>query len=163
VIAVTLPEGPRGAAAARRLLSTALGEAGCADELIDRVVLVGSELVTNAVLHGSGAPRLRLSVLPDGARLEVYDSAPDLPSQPEQDGTQTSGRGMLIVAISANSWGIEPTGAGKWVWAEFSAVERIEPPDQADTARAARHPIGVRLDALLRAQNANHSRRLAGA
>ena len=155
MIAVTLPVGPRGASAARRLLSATLAEAGCAEELIDRVVLVGSELVANAVVHGVGSPRLRLSVLPDGARVEVYDASPGLPEQPPPDDTMTTGRGMLIVSRSSNSWGTQPEGRGKWVWAEFSAVDRIEPPDSGDGTPAARHPVGVRLNALLRAQSAN--------
>jgi anti-sigma regulatory factor (Ser/Thr protein kinase) len=169
VIAATLPAGPQGARAARRLLTAALGQAGCAQELIDRVVLVGSELVTNAVLHGTGAPKLRLSVVPDGARLEIYDNAPGMPRQRERDDTMTSGRGMLIVRRSADRWGTEPEGPGKWVWAEFSAVERVDPPDAAHGAPAARHPVGVRLDALLRNQAAavaggrHPGRRLAGA
>lgn len=160
MIAVTLPDGPQGAAAARRLLSAVLGKAGCAGELVDRVVLVGSELVTNALVHGAGPPKLRLSVLPDSARIEVYDNAPALPSRSRQDGTLPSGRGMLIVEQSANSWGTEPAESGKWVWAEFSAVERREPPDLAHSAPAARHPVGTRLDALLRSQNASHGPRL---
>jgi anti-sigma regulatory factor (Ser/Thr protein kinase) len=160
VIAVTLPEGPHGARAARRLLTTALRETGCADELIDRVVLVGSELVTNAVVHGGGSPKLRLSVLPDGARLEVHDNGAGLPEQPEQDDTMTSGRGMLIVERSADSWGTEPDESGKWVWAEFSAVQRIDPPDSPYAAPAARHPVGARLDALL---HQTAQRRFAGA
>jgi hypothetical protein len=117
-------------AVARRVLSAALRGAGCAQELVDRVVLVGSELVTNAVVHGSGAPTLRLSAFPEGARIEVYDDAPALPAQPARDDTLPSGRGMLIVERSASSWGTEPEGTGKWVWAEFSRPVR-RPASQA--------------------------------
>jgi anti-sigma regulatory factor (Ser/Thr protein kinase) len=112
---------------ARRLVAATLGDAGCPRELIDRVVLACSELVTNAVLHGHGPPRLRLSARSDAARLSVYDAGPPLPASrpaPEVPVDDPHGRGLVIVGDQADRWGAEPEGNGKWVWAEFRAARR---------------------------------------
>lgn len=118
-----LPTGPRSAAAARRLLTTALGQLrGADEELVDRVVLVASELVTNAVLHGGDAPRLVLRQTPGGIRLEVFDRCADLPAPRKAAADDLHGRGLLLVDDMADGWGVEPLdgGAGKAVWAEFT-------------------------------------------
>ena len=122
MIAVTLTDGLSAPTTARRLVAAALGDAGCPPELIDRAVLVGSELVTNAVLHGHGAPRLRLSARANRARLSVYDAGPGVPAPkatPEQPTYGRTGRGLMIVGDQADGWGVRPEKRGKWVWAEF--------------------------------------------
>jgi anti-sigma regulatory factor (Ser/Thr protein kinase) len=127
VIAVTLTDGLSAPTTARRLVAATLGDAGCPPELIDRAVLVGSELVTNAVLHGHGAPRMRLSARADRARLSVYDSGPGVPrsaASPEAPTHDRSGRGLMIVGDQADRWGVKPEQRGKWVWAEFRVAGR---------------------------------------
>ncbi|MFI6150530.1 ATP-binding protein [Streptomyces sp. NPDC051109] len=45
----------------------------------DSVVLVVSELVTNAVRHGGGTYTLRLTTHPDTIEVAVQDTSPELP------------------------------------------------------------------------------------
>lgn len=89
--------------------------------LVDAVVLVVSELVTNAVRHGLPPVRLVLSRRERGLRVEVHDQAPDAPpfvgAARELD---ESGRGMGIVRALATDTGVEQTpGGGKAVYAVF--------------------------------------------
>lgn len=149
MIAVTIPLGPRGPAMARRLVASTLGDAGCPRELIDRAVLACSELVTNALLHGQGPPRLRLSARPDRATLSVYDAAPGLPgarARPDRPNHDPHGRGLVIVGDQADRWGAQREGNGKWVWAEFRVPRRRQVVRSAACSTPAARPVVARLD-----------------
>jgi anti-sigma regulatory factor (Ser/Thr protein kinase) len=94
------------------------------DEEVDDLVLAGSELVTNALLHGQGDIEVRVVCEDSMFHLEVVDSAPWNPEQiqPSPSGTLSrGGRGLTIVATLASSWGVasrENIG-GKRVWVTF--------------------------------------------
>jgi anti-anti-sigma factor len=92
---------------------------GWVEELVDRAVLVASELVTNAVVHSQGPVRLRLELHQERLHLAVYDQSPRLlalaiePGDPDAEG----GRGLLIVDQLASAWGVHPSpGGGKAIW-----------------------------------------------
>jgi anti-sigma regulatory factor (Ser/Thr protein kinase) len=92
-------------------------------ELQELVVLLASELVTNAVLHGRGPVELRLSHAGDRIKIEVSDGDPDPlpPSAGRPPDGQHSGRGLLIVDSLSDRWGNRPrrTPPGKIVWFEL--------------------------------------------
>ena len=71
-VGVQLPRTPGAAGHARRMVSTRLGH-HLPEETLDDVLLVVSELVNNAVLHGRGDIALRMAY--DGQRItgEVCD------------------------------------------------------------------------------------------
>ncbi|MCK7625053.1 ATP-binding protein [Streptomyces sp. RS10V-4] len=88
------------------------------------VLLVVSELVTNACLHAEGPEELRLRCVAKVLRLEVSDRgagspAPRSPHRPGRPG----GHGMFIVQRLCLDWGVvrNADGAGKTVWAELAA------------------------------------------
>jgi anti-sigma regulatory factor (Ser/Thr protein kinase) len=90
-------------------------------ELVELTVLLTSELVTNAVVHGRDP--IQLLVVVDGERLrvEVTDGEPRLPDGPGKPAEQDeSGRGLLILDRLADRWGSHPrpTPPGKVVWFE---------------------------------------------
>jgi anti-sigma regulatory factor (Ser/Thr protein kinase) len=88
----------------------------------DLVRLAASELVSNVVLHTENGGILRIWVA-DGAehvRLEVEDREPRLP-EPSADATE-GGRGLHILDDIAGEWGVQSTGHGKVVWAEFEGL-----------------------------------------
>ena len=117
----TLPHTQAAPALARRYLAS-MAAAWPAD-LLELVVLLASELVTNAVVHGLGPVQLML--IDDGLRLRVEVSdgeAESLPLAPRRpDPVASSGRGLLIVERFADRWGCRSrrTPPGKVVWFEL--------------------------------------------
>jgi anti-sigma regulatory factor (Ser/Thr protein kinase) len=102
-------------AEARRIVRSALREAP--DEIVEAVELLTSELITNAIIHGSSEPELILEVDAGSVRVEVQDRDPRLNLQALQvEPSSEHGRGLAIVDALASSWGIEPQGPGKVVW-----------------------------------------------
>ena len=82
------------------------------------VVLVASELATNAVVH-AGTPFEVALTLDGSLRVEVSDDDPTLPRPRLVSASETAGRGLHIVGELARRWGARPTDTGKTVWAEF--------------------------------------------
>ena len=81
------------------------------------VLLVVSELVSNAVLHGEGEVKLVVSCEPAHVRVEVTDDGGGL-VEPAAEGGARGGFGLQIVAVLADDWGVEAAGPdGKTVWA----------------------------------------------
>lgn len=92
-------------------------------ELCDDVVLVVSELVTNAFVHGRSPCRLRLSASTGRVRVEVLDEGAGAPDLCLSSSGSLSGRGLYLVAHLAAAWGTEPLPAGgKLVWAELAQL-----------------------------------------
>ncbi|MFE7354840.1 ATP-binding protein [Streptomyces sp. NPDC057543] len=88
------------------------------------VLLVVSELVTNACLHADGPEELRIACTAKVLRVEVVDSGAGQPAPrtPHRAG-RPGGHGMFIVQRLCLDWGVlRVTGrAGKTVWAELAA------------------------------------------
>jgi anti-sigma regulatory factor (Ser/Thr protein kinase) len=88
------------------------------------VLLVVSELVTNACLHGGGPDELRLRTAGKVLRLEVSDSGTGTPEpRTPHRASRPGGHGMFIVQRLCLDWGVqrEAGTTGKTVWAELSA------------------------------------------
>ncbi|MER6063241.1 SpoIIE family protein phosphatase [Streptomyces sp. NPDC001792] len=97
------------------------------EEAIDPVLLVVSELVTNALVHTQGPIRLDLVLRGDRVRVCVSDSSPRAPAKPViVDWESTGGRGLLLVEAMSESFGTVPVAGGKQVCSEI-AVPRREP------------------------------------
>jgi sigma-B regulation protein RsbU (phosphoserine phosphatase) len=122
--------------AVRSILRDLLDETGRAD-LADDVLLLATELTTNAVLHAGtdvdvtadvDAARLRVAVA-DGHRgeLPVLDPT-SAPRQP----LVSNGRGLVLVDRIASRWGVIHDNSGKSVWFEMVFASH----DGAGTRRA---------------------------
>lgn len=88
------------------------------------VLLVVSELVTNACLHAEGADALWVGCDGKVLRLEVSDRGAGQPSPrtPHRAG-RPGGHGMFIVQRLCLDWGVVRVAgqSGKTVWAELAA------------------------------------------
>ena len=106
---------------ARRAASQWLVQRRIADELADRVVLVVSELATNAVRHAGTELVLSLELTDDGVQIELFDANPTPPVLVDAAEDAIGGRGIQIVAEVSRAWGsrahVRDGVPGKVVWA----------------------------------------------
>ncbi|NEW76734.1 ATP-binding protein [Streptomyces rhizosphaericus] len=141
-----------------RLVGSGIG----ADEpLAETLILLISELVTNAVVH-TGCPAVLRMLFPaqsmgggGGAgggtpgpfasrgagvvgtvRVEVADASDRAPRQRCADEGDTHGRGLELVDGLADRWGWQPEGSGKQIWCEIDRTKGEEP---LSKKRAASH------------------------
>ncbi len=119
-----LPPSSRSVRRARRFVDECLGDAAEAD-VLEVAVLLTSELVTNAILHGgphsaSAAVRLEVTLLAGRLRVEVGDASQAVPVVGDGAPKSVGGRGLLLVERLADRWGCEPDASGKVVWFELA-------------------------------------------
>ncbi|MEV7417059.1 ATP-binding protein [Streptomyces sp. NPDC089919] len=130
-----LPEtGEQAVRTARRMVADVLDDcrrAGCeaAGNRADDVLLVVSELVTNACRHAGGADEVRVRWQGGELFVEVEDASDVVPREPADEAKgETGGYGCQLVTALADHWGVRPrheagTGAdgacGKTVYAGF--------------------------------------------
>ncbi|MFE5739923.1 ATP-binding protein [Streptomyces celluloflavus] len=107
--------------------------------VVDSLLLIVSELVTNAVQHAallSPEIAVQLSVGAGRLRVAVEDGHPDRPRAVEADEGDTGGRGLwlvkMITAEAGGSCDVEHTAnGGKAVWAELPLVPLATSPPTA--------------------------------
>lgn len=112
---------PAALAEARHMIRTAVGVWGARDRA-DDIELVADELITNALMHTEGSAIVTLRALTGSERrlrVEVEDSSSALPRRREAGESGVSGRGLLLVELLTDAWGVEARGRGKAVWCEF--------------------------------------------
>ncbi|MEU0811325.1 SpoIIE family protein phosphatase [Streptomyces sp. NPDC005970] len=111
-----LPTDPAVVASARSLAVRQLAGWGL-EELMPTTELIVSELVTNAIRHGTGPIRLRL-IRHDVLICEVADASNTSPRLRHARTTDEGGRGLFLVAQLTRRWGTRYTEGGKLIWAE---------------------------------------------
>lgn len=114
-----LPADPRSPAAARRLVAAHCAARGL-DALVDRAMVVASELISNAVQHAGTDVDIATVAVAGALRISVRDRAAGSPRpavSTEPGPIIEGGRGLPIVAALAADWGFFPFGDGKTVWA----------------------------------------------
>ncbi|MEV7416231.1 ATP-binding protein [Streptomyces sp. NPDC089919] len=122
---LVLRDAPRQVSRGREFARSALTDWGWGDQdTTEDVLLVVSELVTNANLHAKGCHELLLES-GDVLRVEVWDGSGELPRlQTAPRPGVPGGHGLHIVQRLTDDWGAVPHENGKVVWAEFDA-ERL--------------------------------------
>lgn len=119
---------PEGARLARTLVSSTL-TCWRLTSLVEDAKLIASELVTNACTVTPGK-EIRLVIQREGEQavfIGVWDSSDQQPTAGSTDITDTSGRGLFIVAALAaeNGWYHTESG-GKVVWARLAGIASTE-------------------------------------
>ena len=108
------------ARAARDVLRRWCDHLGVQDDVRDVVLLLGSELVTNAVVHGGGPVRLRVGAAGGALLLEVADTSPAPPLARAAGPDALHGRGVHLLALLSSAWGVRPDPPGKTVWCRIA-------------------------------------------
>jgi anti-sigma regulatory factor (Ser/Thr protein kinase) len=107
---------PMNVRAAREFVAHALHEQGFHGDT-ETVLLLASELVTNAVRHAATPFEITVDVGADGVRVAVIDGDVDHGPRVRHPGPDdTSGRGLLLVDQLSAVWGSDRVGPGKAVW-----------------------------------------------
>ncbi len=152
-----LPAELESVVAARHMVEAAARSWDMDDTVCTDSALTVSELTTNSVLHAGSSVSVCVRRLGRGLRIEVTDANDHLPvvdaERPEDllANRSMTGRGLAMVAATADRWGADPLpSGGKVTWAELgtgrrlvsSAPPPVFPPDPkplklSNTARAA--------------------------
>lgn len=106
---------------ARTLVKEACQAAGTDQLTCDAAVLLTSETVTNAFVHGRSEARLEVSARTSSVFVEVGDDNSRHPTSPARDEDALDGRGLEIVRMLAARWGVRDESFGKVVWFEVRA------------------------------------------
>ncbi|HEY8980561.1 MAG TPA: ATP-binding SpoIIE family protein phosphatase, partial [Streptomyces sp.] len=113
---------PERIAEARHQLRDLLHDWHSADQL-DSAVLLLSELLTNVLVHTDADALLLAEIAgtPGTRRLrvEVTDTTDDLPHKRRPGELASSGRGLVLMDLLADRWGVDPRGEGKSIWFEL--------------------------------------------
>lgn len=128
-LAYRLPREPESVRLARRIVSDIVPEADRA-VLLDTALLLVSELVGNAVRYGQEPITIDLTHSEHSLVIGVSDAASTMPAvrayssatepgeralEPD-DSDSVGGRGLRLIAILSDSWGVEKRIADKRVW-----------------------------------------------
>jgi serine phosphatase RsbU (regulator of sigma subunit)/anti-sigma regulatory factor (Ser/Thr protein kinase) len=108
-------------ARARAQVSALLPQWGAGEETRDNVLLLVSELVTNAVRFAAGPVTVRLIRAGHGLLCEVGDTGNGRPRLSRGGLLDEGGRGLHVVHRLTTRWGVRWTDTGgKVVWAELA-------------------------------------------
>ncbi|WJV48884.1 ATP-binding protein [Streptomyces flavofungini] len=89
-------------------------------EVAHPALLCVTELLANVARHTcSGDCELLLESSSASVRIVVSDDCKGMPVVREIDLDAEDGRGMLLIASTADAWGAAPTASGKNVWVIF--------------------------------------------
>ncbi len=85
-------------------------------ESAETLLVLTSELVTNAVLHARTPLVVGVTVAERVVMVTTADDDPEMPVVSEQPAVSDGGRGVWLVAQLADDWGALPRVDGKTVW-----------------------------------------------
>ena len=105
---------------ARHFTAARLSEWSLPASVADDAVLIVSELVTNAFVHGRPPIALRLRQTPYELAIEVDDGDSTMPRKLRAGPEDLHGRGVALVARISNRWAARATENGKTVWSTLA-------------------------------------------
>ncbi|MFH8472310.1 SpoIIE family protein phosphatase [Streptomyces sp. NPDC018000] len=92
-------------------------------EQVDAAVLMISEMATNVLVHTDGDALVVAEATGEHGerrlRVEVADGSDELPHMRRPGEMASSGRGLVLMEMLADAWGVDPRGAGKSIWFEL--------------------------------------------
>ena len=89
---------------------------GLRASVLERALLLGSELATNAVLHGAEPVTATISSDNGLLRIAVHDADPRHPAHRAPAPGSAGGAGLHLFDATAHAWGVDDEARGKTVW-----------------------------------------------
>jgi anti-sigma regulatory factor (Ser/Thr protein kinase) len=130
----TFPAIPQSVHAARRFATDALS--GSSASVLEAVELMVSELATNCIRHERTSFHITILGSTQEVRVEVTDSGSGTPTMRSPGPDEPSGRGLQIVDMLSDSWGVEPEDpSGKTVWFTMPAATAMAPASEESGSR----------------------------
>ncbi|MCK9893035.1 ATP-binding protein [Frankia sp. AgB32] len=108
----------------RRAVHRMCCDAKLSADVCDTAVLLTSETLTNAIVHGGTAAHLVVRTSSDGVRVEVTDGSRLPPVDTPAETDATHGRGVGLIDALATRWGVRRHPPGKTVWFEIAPESR---------------------------------------
>ncbi|MGP3980826.1 SpoIIE family protein phosphatase [Streptomyces sp. KR80] len=109
-------------------------------EQVDSAELMVSEMVTNVLLHTDGDALIVAEIVGERGkrrlRVDVSDGSDEQPHRRRPGEMASSGRGLLLMEMLAQHWGVDPRGEGKCIWFELYEVSPPGPDGGAPEAAA---------------------------
>lgn len=102
---------------ARHFVHETLAATGTHEDVIAAAELVVDEFALNAMRHAGTFFSVSVEEAPGAVRIAVRDDSDVFPTMQEHVVLSISGRGLSIVASTAEQWGAQSLGRGKEVWA----------------------------------------------
>ena len=145
---IALPRSPSSVGVARRFIAARTAAWSFPGPATDQLVLIASELVTNAVLHARTELTLTLELREDRVRISVTDRSRAPATLRHYRPDALTGRGLGVVAALSDRWGVSTAPDGKIVWAELhtnggDAAEDPSPPHRGGQQRPPEPPRTV--------------------
>lgn len=131
-VARDLPANPHAPWSARRLIDGMCTRWQLA-QLHESALVIGTELVTNALNHAGGPITLHVTLRSYVLRIEVSDPSTAQPKRSSE--ASTTGSGLRLVEALATHWNVKTTPTGKTVWADLilPASHRLRPTRSTDS------------------------------
>lgn len=93
------------------------------DSICQTLILLVSEVVTNAVLHSPARVEepilMSCTLSPDAIRITVIDAGKGFQPKPRDPGCAGKGYGLYLLEKAARRWGVDSVG-GTRVWFELA-------------------------------------------
>ncbi|WP_326678348.1 ATP-binding SpoIIE family protein phosphatase [Streptomyces sp. NBC_01237] len=128
---------PERIAVARQQLREMLHDWADAEQ-VDAAVLMISEMATNVLVHTDGDALMVAEAAGERGerrlRVEVADGSDELPHKRRPGEMASSGRGLVLMEMLADSWGVDPRGEGKSIW--FELYESAGPTEAGESMKA---------------------------
>lgn len=143
---------PERIAGARQQLREVLHDWTSPDQ-VDSAVLLLSEMLTNVLVH-TDADALLVAEIRDNStghydtapgrrlRVTVTDAGDDLPHKRRPGELASSGRGLVLMDLLAEEWGVDPRGEGKTIWFTLREEPAGTRDDEAVPKRTAKAKAG---------------------
>jgi anti-sigma regulatory factor (Ser/Thr protein kinase) len=83
---------------------------------VEDAILLTSEAITNAVIHGAPPIELAIDCTGSASEIRVSDGSTHVPQPKDPADDDVHGRGLVLIDVLSDAWGVDTVEPGKQVW-----------------------------------------------